>query len=94
MNVYNNNWLGKNLNVISSQDSTLVGRQGMVIDESQKTITIKEDGKVVKLGKASIKFTITLCGTSLTCVITIQPYSEANVSSLMIDFCGRSENVD
>ena len=59
MNVYNNNWLGKNLNVISSQDNTLVGRQGMVIDESQKTITIKEDGKVVKLGKASIKFTIT-----------------------------------
>ncbi len=59
MNVYNNNWLGKTLNVISSLDNTLVGRQGMVIDESQKTITIKEDGKMVKLGKASIKFTIT-----------------------------------
>jgi len=59
MNVYNNNWLGKNLNVISSRDKTLVGRQGMVIDESQKTITIKEDEKIVKLGKASIKFTIT-----------------------------------
>jgi RNase P/RNase MRP subunit p29 len=59
MNVYNNNWLGKNLNVISSLDNTLVGRQGMVIDESQKTVTIKEDGKIVKLGKASIKFTIT-----------------------------------
>jgi RNase P/RNase MRP subunit p29 len=59
MNVYNNNWLGKTLNVISSLDNTLVGRQGMVVDESQKTITIKEDGKVVKLGKASIKFTIT-----------------------------------
>ena len=59
MNVYNNNWLGKTLNVISSLDNTIVGRQGMVIDESQKTITIKEDGKMVKLGKASIKFTIT-----------------------------------
>lgn len=59
MNVYNNNWLGKTLNVISSLDNTLVGRQGMVVDESQKTITIKEDGKIVKLGKASIKFTIT-----------------------------------
>ena len=59
MNVYNSSWLGKNLNVISSLDNTLVGRQGMVIDESQKTITIKEDGKIVKLGKASIKFTIT-----------------------------------
>ena len=59
MNVYNNNWLGKTLNVISSLDNTLVGKQGMVVDESQKTITIKEDGKMVKLGKASIKFTIT-----------------------------------
>ena len=59
MNVYNNNWLGKTLNVISSRDNTLVGRQGVVIDESQKTITIKEDEKIVKLGKASIKFTIT-----------------------------------
>jgi RNase P/RNase MRP subunit p29 len=59
MNVHNNNWLGKTLNVISSLDNTLVGRQGMVVDESQKTITIKEDGKMVKLGKASIKFTIT-----------------------------------
>ena len=59
MNIYNNNWLGKTLNVISSLDNTLVGRQGMVVDESQKTITIKEDGKMVKLGKASIKFTIT-----------------------------------
>lgn len=59
MNVYNNNWLGKTLNVISSLDNTLVGRQGMVVDESKKTITIKEDGKMVKLGKASIKFTIT-----------------------------------
>jgi RNase P/RNase MRP subunit p29 len=36
MNVYNNNWLGKTLNVISSLDNTLVGRQGMVVDESQK----------------------------------------------------------
>ena len=59
MNVYNNNWLGKTLNVISSLDNTLVGRHGMVVDESQKTITIKENGKMVKLGKASIKFTIT-----------------------------------
>ena len=59
MNVYNNNWLGKTRNVISSLDNTLVGRQGLVVDESQKTITIKENGKMVKLGKASIKFTIT-----------------------------------
>ena len=58
MNIYNNNWLGKNLNVIHSNDKTLVSKQGMVIDETKKTITIQEDGRLVKLGKSSIKFTI------------------------------------
>lgn len=58
MNIYNNNWLGKNLNVIHSNDETLVSKQGLVIDETKKTITIQEDGRLVKLGKSSIKFTI------------------------------------
>ena len=58
MNIYNNNWLGKNLNVIHSNDKTLVSKQGPVIDETKKTITIQEDGRLVKLGKSSIKFTI------------------------------------
>ena len=58
MNIYNDNWLGKSLNVIYSNDSTLVSKQGLVIDETKKTITIQEDGRLVKLGKSSIKFTI------------------------------------
>ena len=28
MNIYNDNWLGKTLNVIHSNDSTLVSKQG------------------------------------------------------------------
>ena len=58
MNIYNNNWLGKTLNVIHSNDVTLVSKQGLVIDETKKTITIQEEGRLVKLGKSSIKFTI------------------------------------
>ena len=58
MNIYNDNWLGKTLNVIHSNDSTLVSKQGLVIDDTKKTITIQEDGRLVKLGKSSIKFTI------------------------------------
>ena len=61
MNIYNNNWLGKTLNVIHSNDQTLVSKQGLVIDETKKTITIEEDGRLVKLGKSSIKFTISDC---------------------------------
>ena len=58
MNIYNDNWLGKTLNVIHSNDSTLVSKQGLVIDETKNTITIQGDGRLVKLGKSSIKFTI------------------------------------
>ena len=58
MNIYNTNWLGGNLKVISSADNTLVGRQGLVIDETKKTIMMSENGNQIILGKASIKFTI------------------------------------
>ena len=58
MNIYNSNWLGGNLKVISSKDNILVGRQGLVIDETKKTIMMSENGSQVVLGKASIKFTI------------------------------------
>ncbi|MAU73637.1 MAG: hypothetical protein CMA22_00115 [Euryarchaeota archaeon] len=46
------------MKVISSADNTLVGRQGLVIDETKKTIMMSENGNQVILGKASIKFTI------------------------------------
>ena len=58
MNIYNNNWLGKTLNVVRSNDQTLISKHGVVIDETKKTITIQQDGRLVKLGKSSIKFTI------------------------------------
>ena len=37
MNVYNDNWLGKQLKVVSSNDATLVGRDGLVIDQTRNT---------------------------------------------------------
>ena len=58
MNIYNDNWLGKTLNVVKSNDATLINKQGTVIDETKRTITIKSQDKLVKLGKSSIKFTI------------------------------------
>ena len=57
MNIYNDNWLGKTLNVVKSNDATLIDKQGTVIDETKRTITIKSQDKLVKLGKSSIKFT-------------------------------------
>ncbi len=58
MNIYNSNWLGGLLRVVSSPDSTLVDRQGLVIDETKNTIKLLEDGNEVTFGKSSIKFTI------------------------------------
>ena len=58
MNIYNDNWIGRTLKVIASNDSTLASRNGLVVDETKNTITIDEDGRFVKIGKSSIKFTI------------------------------------
>ena len=58
MNIYNSNRLGGQLKVVSSPDSTLINRQGLVIDETKNTITLLEEGNEVVFGKSSIKFTI------------------------------------
>ena len=36
----NKTWMGQTLNVVGSTDSTLIGRTGLVVDESQHTVTI------------------------------------------------------
>jgi RNase P/RNase MRP subunit p29 len=58
MTEMNTTWLGQLLTVVSSTDPTLVGRSGNVIDETQKTVTIIENGLERLLGKASIEFTL------------------------------------
>jgi len=58
MNIYNDNWIGRTLKVIATNDATLASRNGLVVDETKNTITIDEDGRFVKIGKSSIKFTI------------------------------------
>ncbi len=55
---YHQPWIGSNLRVASSTDSTLVGRSGLVIDETRETITLLEGGSQVVLGKKSINFQI------------------------------------
>ena len=54
----NTTWIGQCLTVVGSTDSTLIGRSGNVIDETQKTVTIVENGQERLLGKASIEFTL------------------------------------
>tara|TARA_Y100000994_G_scaffold49858_1_gene39367 strand:- start:8397 stop:8618 length:222 start_codon:yes stop_codon:yes gene_type:complete len=46
------------MTVTSSPDKALVGRNGLVVDESRETITILENDREVVLGKNSIEFKI------------------------------------
>ena len=58
MNIYNSNWLGRQLKIVSSPDKTLIGRHGIVSDETKNTIKVSEKGRNVVFGKSSIIFTI------------------------------------
>ena len=51
-------WIGRDMTVTSSPDKALVGRTGLVVDESRETITILENDLQVVLGKNSIEFEI------------------------------------
>ena len=54
----NQPWIGRNMIVTSSPDSALVGRNGLVVDETRETITLLENNKQVIFGKSSIEFNI------------------------------------
>jgi RNase P/RNase MRP subunit p29 len=58
MNIYNSTWIGDQLTVVASPDSSLLGRIGIVLDESRETITIIEGSNEIILGKQSIDFKI------------------------------------
>ena len=56
-------WIGRDMIVTSSPDAALVGRSGLVVDETRETITMLENNCEVILGKNSIEFKI---GNSVT----------------------------
>ena len=54
----NQSWIGRDMVVTSSPDAALIGRSGLIIDETRETITILENDREVVLGKNSIEFNI------------------------------------
>ena len=58
MSIANQSWIGRDLVVTASQDRSLIGRNGLVVDESRETITLLEGGREIILGKSSIEFNI------------------------------------
>ena len=56
--VLNQSWIGRDICVTSSSDAALIGRSGLVVDETRETITMLENNREVTLGKNSIEFKI------------------------------------
>ena len=58
VSVLNQSWIARELVITSSNDESLIGRSGLVIDETRETITLLENSKQVIFGKSSIEFNI------------------------------------
>lgn len=49
-------WIGRNLSVFKSTDLSLVGRTGIIVDETKNTISLLENQNKVTFAKAAIEF--------------------------------------
>ena len=58
VSVLNQSWIARELVITSSNDESLIGRSGLVIDETRETITLLENNKQVIFAKSSIEFNI------------------------------------
>ena len=56
MSIYNSTWIGSMMNIVESNDPTLVGRSGLVLDETKNTLVMLENDACVRIGKSSITF--------------------------------------
>ena len=46
------------MNIVESNDPTLIGRTGLVLDETKNTLVMLEKDSQIRIGKAGIKFTL------------------------------------
>ena len=51
-------WIGRELEVIESFDPTYIGRKGLILEETQRTLIIDEEGRQICLPKQEIDFKI------------------------------------
>ena len=58
MTIYNSTWIGSTMYIVESNDPTLTGRSGLVLDETKNTLVMLEKDTPVRIGKSSITFTL------------------------------------
>ena len=58
MEIVRMSWIGRNLQVIDSLDSSLIDLTGTVVNESKNMLVVRSDSKDRKIPKSVIRFTI------------------------------------
>lgn len=58
-NFLQHEWIGLKVEVIKSNDPTLKGKKGVVMDETQNTLVIKEE-ELKMIPKKNVTFSVTL----------------------------------
>lgn len=59
-NLLRHELIGLSVEVADSSDQNLVGKKGTVVDETQNTVAIEEDGEVKSLQKSAVVLRVTL----------------------------------
>ncbi len=59
-NLLRHELIGLSVEVVGSSDQNLVGKKGTVVDETQNTVAIEEDGEVKSLQKSAVVLRVTL----------------------------------
>lgn len=59
-NLLRHELIGLSVEVADSSDQNLVGKKGTVVDETQNTVAIEEDGGIKSLQKSAVVLRVTL----------------------------------
>ena len=70
MEIVRMSWIGRNLQVIDSSDSSLLDVAGTVVNESKNMLVIRSNSGDRKISKSVIRFTI---DGSETCLLYTSP---------------------
>ena len=55
-NITRHELIGLAIEVVKSSSRSLIGKKGVIVDETRNTLTIRHKGKLTKLPKAAIVF--------------------------------------
>jgi len=58
MDIVRMSWIGRNLHIVESSDSSLLDLAGTVVNESKNMLVIRSNSRDRKISKSVVKFTI------------------------------------